>query len=315
MKQPLALPRTTVAMVATASLLSLVPSCRPDFGERESFVDRVQVLAVRIEPPEARPGEPITTTLLVASPAGPIDAPASAWAFCATPKRLTENGSVSAACLADGVVPIGEARGGVSAVLPATGCFDFGPETQSAEVRPRDPDVTGGFYLPVRARLAAEVAPSVTAFGFARLVCNLANAPGDVAARFRAEYRRNQTPLLLPIEARLEGSSTTLPLDTVPRGARVVLRAPWRPEDAETYALFDPKDQVIVTRRESLRVSWFTTAGTFESDRTGRTAEEPESFTENTWTAPDEAREAHLFFVLRDSRGATTFASSRVTTR
>ena len=45
-----------------------------------------------------------------------------------------------------------DARGGVSAALPMSGCFDFGPETQSAEVRPRDPDVTGGFFLPIRAR-------------------------------------------------------------------------------------------------------------------------------------------------------------------
>ena len=307
--------RCVLAAAAVVAALPLVPSCKPDFGERESFVDRVQVLAVGIEPPEGRPGELITTTLLVASPAGPIEAPGAGWAFCATPKLLTENGSVSAACLTNGVVPIGDGRGGVSAVLPASGCFDFGPETQSAEVRPRDPDVTGGFYQPVRARLATEVTPSVTAFGFARLLCNLANAPGDLAARFRAEYRRNQTPVLLPVGARLEGSSTTLSFDAVPRGARVVLRAAWRPEDAETYAFFDPKDQVIVTHRESLRVSWFTTAGSFESDRSGRTEDEPESFTENRWTAPGEAGTAHLFFVLRDARGAATFASTPVTVR
>ncbi|HSO41021.1 MAG TPA: hypothetical protein VLT33_51200, partial [Labilithrix sp.] len=152
-------------------------SCKPDFGERESLVDRPQVLAVSIDPPEAKPGEPVTATLLVASPSGPVENAAASWAFCATPKLLTENGSVSAACLAAGVVPIGDAPGGVSAVLPETGCFDFGPETQSADVRPRDADVTGGYFLPLRARVAAAGSPEpLTAFGFARLTCNLPNA-------------------------------------------------------------------------------------------------------------------------------------------
>lgn len=311
-----------LVVLALAGGVSLgTPSCKPDFGERESLVDRVQVLAVRIEPPEARPGDVVTTTLLVASPSGPVDAPLARWAFCATPKLLTENGSVSAACLTDdGVVPIADVRGGVSAALPASGCFDFGPETQSAEVRPRDPDVTGGFFLPIRARLGSGAeteteAQVVTAFGFARITCNLANAPGDLAARFRDEYRPNRTPSLLPVEVRLEGAAAPIAFDAIPRGGRVVLRAAWNPGDAETYALFDVNSQAIVTRRESLRVSWFTTAGSFESDRSGRTEDEPESFTENVWTAPDEARVSHLFFVLRDSRGAATFASLPATTR
>jgi hypothetical protein len=317
--------KSTASLVALALALGApvaVAACKPDFGERESLVDRTQVLAIRIEPPEAKPGETVTTSLLVVSPAGPVEAPPASWAFCATPKLLTENGAVSAACQRDGVVPIGDARGGVSASLPASACFDFGPETQSAEVRPRDPDVTGGYFLPLRSRVAAGAgagaangAEPLTAFGFARIVCNLANAPGDVAARFRAEYKRNVNPVLLPVEARLDGATGPVAFDAVPRGARVVLRASWRPEDAESYALFDVRDQVIVTRRESLRVSWFTTAGSYARDRSGRDEDETETFTENTWTAPDDARVSHLSFVLRDVRGGIAFATVSVTTR
>lgn len=306
--------KTLLVVALGVAVTGFVPSCKPDFGERESLVDRTQVLAVRIEPPEAKPGEPVTTTLLVVSPDGTLDAPAATWAFCATPKLLTENGSVSAACLGGGVAPIGDARGGITAPLPMSGCFDFGPETQSAEVRPRDPDVTGGYYLPIRAHVANADAEPLTAFGFARLVCNLANAPADAAARFRKEYVRNANPTLAPIEARLE-SGGAIALGEVPRGARVVLRAAWRPEDAETYALFDVRSQLVVTRRESLRVSWFTTAGSYDRDRSGRTDAEPESFTENTWTAPSEARTSHLSFVLRDSRGGVAFATATATTR
>jgi hypothetical protein len=304
-----------VLPVIAAGFATGVPSCKPDFGERESLVDRTQIVAVRIDPPEGKPGETVTTSLLVVSPSGPIASPPTSWAFCATPKLLTENGAVSAACLANGVVPIGEARGGVSAALPMSGCFDFGPETQSAEVRPRDADVTGGFFLPIRARIAGDGAQSPIAFGFVRLVCNLANAPADLATQFRAQYQRNKNPTLLPIDLHLDGASTPAALDAIPRGARVVLRASWRPEDAETYALFDVQNQVIVTRRESLRVSWFTTAGSYAQDRSGRNEGEPESFTENTWTAPDEARVSHLSFVLRDARGGMDFTTLALTTR
>lgn len=307
-------------LAALCLLLACLPgACKPDFGERESFVDRAQVLAVRIEPPEAKPGEPVTATLLVASPGGPIETPPASWAFCATPKLLTENGSVSAACLAagaGGVVAIGDAPGGVSAVLPPSGCFDFGPETQSAEVRPRDADVTGGYFLPIRARVAAlSGAEPLTAFGFARLACNLPNAPADAVTAFRAQYKSNRSPVLRPIEAHLEGGAAPLALDQVPRGAHVVFRAGWNAEDAETFALFDVASQTVVTRRESLRVSWFTTAGSFDRDRTGRTAEEPETFTENTWTAPDDARAAQLWVVLRDARGGVAFTTLALTTR
>ena len=76
-----------------------------------------------------------------------------------------------------------------------------------------------------------------------------------------------------------------------------------------------------MTRRESLRVSWFTTAGSFERDRTGRAGDEgeagepPESFTENTWTAPEDARATQLWLVLRDARGGVAFTTLAAVTR
>ena len=77
---------------------TLVPACKPDFGERESLVDRAEVLAVRIEPPEAKPGEAVTTTLLVASPNGPIDAPAATdKPIELTPDEIAEGWKISAA--------------------------------------------------------------------------------------------------------------------------------------------------------------------------------------------------------------------------
>jgi hypothetical protein len=304
--------RRPVALLAVL----VAASCRPDFGERESRVDRTQVVAVVIEPPEAKPGEPVTSKLVVASPDGPVLAPATGWAFCATPKLLTENGAVSAACLGDGVVPIGDAAGTVTATLPGSGCSDFGPETVSADVRPRDADVTGGYFAPIRARFAdPRGADVVTAFGFARLTCDLGGAPADAATAFRAQYRANANPVLLPVEATLEGTTSPVALEAVPQGARVVLRASWPAASAEAFAVFDVATQAVVTRRESLRVSWFATAGELDRDRTGRAADELETFTENAWRAPDEPRITHLWVVLRDARGGTATAALTLTTR
>ena len=298
-------------ILATVALMC----CRPNFDERESFVDRPRVIGVKIKPPEAKPGERVTATVLVAAPEGTIDAPWTSFAFCESAKLLTENGSVNSACQREGVVAIGDAPGSIAADIPTNACFVFGPDTQSAEQRPRDPDSTGGYFLPIRTRVAApEPNPQVlTAFGFARVLCAPANASAAAATKFREEYQANTSPRLLPLSGNIDGVPVLL--TRAPRGARVVLRAAWRPEDVETFALFEPETQTIVRRREAMRVSWFTTAGTFEQDRTGRSENETETSTENVWTAPAMAQRCHLFAVLRDGRGGLAFENVVVETQ
>jgi hypothetical protein len=67
----------------------------------------------------------------------------------------------------------------------------------------------------------------------------------------------------------------------------------------------------ILSQREAVSVAWFTTAGVLSHDRSGRAADEPDAFAQNTWTAPvvSNDTEAHLWTVLRDSRGGVAFAS------
>ncbi len=309
-------PRGVLRFALMATTAHGTTSCKPEFEERESLVDRVRVLAVRVEPAEAKPGERVTTTLLVATPTGRDSAPHAAWALCATPKSINDNGAVSAACATTGVIPVVDDSPSASAVVPTTSCFDFGPETQSADVRPRDADVTGGYYLPIRARLRG--AAGAVAFGFARLACNLTRAPADVVVQYARDARRNTHPVLLPLEVRVDRNSEALGQNTrvtVDPGTRVVLRAAWPPESAETYVLFDVKSQTLTTRRESLRVSWYATAGAFEQDRSGRNEEEFETYTDNVWAAPTESRLTHVFTVLRDARGGIAFTTLEIATR
>ena len=283
-------------------------ACRPDFGERESLVDRPEVLAVLIEPPEAKPNDMVTTSLVLATPDGPVTTPLAAWAFCATPKLLTENGAVSAACLSDGVAAIPGGGPSVTAALPATSCALFGPDVTSADLRPRDPDVTGGFFVPIRAQVGMPDGEVLTGFGFARTTCNLANAAAEQATLFEAQYVANKNPTLLPLTAAVAFASMTA-------GASVSLRASWNPADAESYAYYDPTTTTVITKRESMRVSWFATAGAFQEDHTGRSETELESFTDNTWTAPSSAGPAHLWAILRDSRGGTAATEVEITIR
>ena len=66
----------------------------------------------------------------------------------------------------------------------------------------------------------------------------------------------------------------------------------------------------MVTRHETMRVSWSATAGTFGEDHTGRTESQfAKTSTDNTWTAPDVAGRVVLWVVLRDDRGGTDFRS------
>jgi hypothetical protein len=82
---------------------------------------------------------------------------------------------------------------------------------------------------------------------------------------------------------------------------------------SELYVLHDIERRELVSQRESIRVAWLTTAGTFEVDHTGRTAGEASSRTsDNVWIAPDVETDATIFVVLRDDRGGTGYRRYRV---
>jgi hypothetical protein len=74
---------------------------------------------------------------------------------------------------------------------------------------------------------------------------------------------------------------------------------------AERFANFDIASQAVFDDRESIGVSWFTTAGSFDSDRTGRGSADTTTSSDNGWTAPDKPGPVHLWVVLRDDRGGT----------
>ena len=307
-----------LAGVALATAL-LATACKPGVGAPPSLVESPRLLAVRQTPPEVMPGAPTTFEALVADVGGTLPS-AIAWTLCSTPKSPSESNSVSQICVTqpDGDAPRVEP---VELVMPADACSLFGPDPPpvTPPIRPRDPDLTGGYFVPVRASAAMPDGSTLLAFAFERIRCNLANAPGDVVRDYNMSYAPNQSPVLADVVLEPDAAATSLftaalagaePV-MVPAASRMTLRALWGAESAETYALYNPLTRKLATPREALGVSWFATDGAFEHDRTGRAGDELDTFTDDVWTAPAVAEPTvvHFWVVLRDERGGVDFAS------
>ena len=281
----------------------LLAACAPELPLDDGLVTSPRILAVRGEPAESKPGASAMYTAFVADPQGNGGIPAISWAFCIAPKPPTENNVVSSECLnPTSLVPAGEGTS-IMAATSTDACSLFGPETPPGGFRPRDPDVTGGYYAP----LQAELAHAAPVFHLQRLLCDLGDAPADLASEFAAAYVPNTNPSLLPLAFSANGESVAP--NAVAPNARVRLDASWAASDAETYAYYDGTTQTITTRRESMRVAWYVTAGSLDAATTGRAEDDERTTTSNVWTAPATPGSSLLWLVLRDSRGGVDFAT------
>src|SRR6185369_7052820 len=97
-------------------------------------------------------------------------------------------------------------------------------------------------------------------------------------------YKNNVNPVLASVTLDPAGAATPLyaagqlappPVATVAAGQVVTLEAAWPDTTPESFLVYDITSHVLVTQRESLRVSWFATAGEFEHERSGRGTGEP----------------------------------------
>ncbi len=307
-----------LAVVAVTLLVAgAAVRCIPALGPGDSLITSPRILAVRAVPAEAVPGTKVTFTALVAGPGGTEDAGvAVAWSFCNTPKPLTQDNVVSNACVGDGpgvgdAAPLSGVGVGLSvtAKTPSKGCSIFGPDVGSMGLRPRDPDTTGGYYQPLLATLAG-AGGADEAIELARIHCDLANASGDTVTQFAKLYHDNQNPTLLPLTATLAGAAVSL--SAIPASAHVVLQASWPAASAETFAYYDPATQAIGSQREAMQVAWYSSGGTLGTESTGRAADDLATTSDNGWTAPAQAGTAHLWIVLRDSRGGVDYVSQDV---
>ena len=321
-------------------LFILVSACRPQVGAPISLISGPTILAVKGDPAEVDPstGDPVHYEALAVDIGGRVPAPTAditspvLWSICNQPKPPTQSNSVSAACLDQNALPgvAGDSLDTYSAPAPSESCTLFGPQIpppvgDQPPNRPRDPDVTGGYYLPVRLslsvpedlrRVGMATEDSLVAFQLERIFCGLANAPSPAIREYNANYKINQNPVIASLTLQEPGSDPVEvpPLSaggapfSVASGQTVSLTVSWPADSVENYPAWDVLQRVLRYHNEAMRVSWYATAGSFEHDITGRGESETETFADNTWK-PGDPGPVHLWIVLHDSRGGTNFAA------
>ena len=303
------------------TICTLLVACKPNVGQPPYLITDLTLLAVRGNPPEAQPGANVTYSFLLASPSdGTVTNADAAWDVCMTPKPPAVSNAVSSACtqVPD---PTTVAPGQTFAsAIPTKVCSLFGPIAPppvagQPPVAPRNPDSTGGYYLPVRVRVNPAGAEELSGFAFERIQCNLASAAADIIEQYNSQYTPNNPPGIDHTDL-VDAGGNRLPLDTgsqsAPAGSVWSIEATFVDGSAETFPVYDPQSEALVNQQESLHMSWFVTGGTFEHDRTGTAAGEATSSTSNQWTAPEQAGTIYLWLVLRDSRGGIDYKSYQI---
>jgi hypothetical protein len=226
-----------------------------------------------------------------------------------------------------------------TAAIPSDACTLFGPVAPPPKKgqppqRPADPDTTGGFYQPVRALWEDT---GLVAFALERVTCNLANAPTEIATKYTLNYVANKNPVLTDlvfdptgVAAPLYAAGQAPAVATIGMNQAITLQADFSADSAETFLVWNVVTLTLDMQRESLRVSWFATGGSFEHDVTGHAggavaadggadaatsgaaeADVPTS-TQNVWHAPETPGPVYLWAVLRDNRGGVDFAAFEI---
>lgn len=324
-------------------LLALAAGCRPEVGPPISQIRGPAILAVRGQPAEVDlRGGGLNLTVgyetLAVDASGRVPGPGTditdplLWSVCDQPKPPIESNAVSSECLDAYALPgvVGSSPTSYSATVSPDACSLFGPQTPpvaegESPIRPRDPDITGGYYQPVRVELLVPEAlrragmatgDSLISFHLQRIQCGLAGAPGPAIREYTANYHLNNNPRLVSVTVQPPGLDAVdlapsltpgSPL-AVTAGQEIALAARWSDDSVETYPAWDLIERALVYHRESMRVSWYATGGSFEHDVSGRGEAESETFAENIWKS-DTPGLVHLWLVLHDSRGGTDFAA------
>jgi len=267
-------------------------ACAPTFDDQPYLVDEPRLIDVVVTPPEARPGESVTLTPVVASAQSSAVA-LSVW-LCPEPTAVGDPRPVHESCLPPPSDSIALNVRGTRLQIPRDACARFGPTPVAAETRPADPDATGGYYQPI-----AIGGLNVVTSARIRIRCPLPNLSTDLARTFEEQYTSNSNPAiggLTLVRAGAEQTDLSLPAQ-----GSVELRLIWDAGSVESYVAPAPDNGSLVWRTESLRVTWFTSRGVLASSATGPDSE-PGSST-NTLSA--DASALDLWAVLQDDRGGS----------
>lgn len=282
----------TTAALALGCALGGAGCFGNDF-DPNSFVDKLRLLAVQAAPPEVPFGASSQLTATAVNPGGA--APTITWDACllAPPPATGQAINPDCAGLPEGdpsLVPFGSGDS-VTATVPM-----LDPTMVAL------PDQTNGIYLPVRLKLDDGAGHVLTAFEGLRIFLGplIPNPP-------------NQNPTLTGVFVTPQadaGMSDEVPLDPtapspVQSGWVLYLRALVSPDSQETYVVFDGDPRTTPPRSvtETVRISWFATAGEFTNDVTG--VEQPTTTWKLDKHMPPPGSTIDLWVVARDERGGS----------
>jgi hypothetical protein len=269
------------------------------------------------------------------------------WFQCLAQKPLAELGPVSRDCFSSDSGKLAQFANGqeVTGALPSSACSLFGPNPPlpmpgEPAGRPVDADQTGGYKLPIVALFDGEAGQRVELYE-QRIYCGLAGVAPEVSVAFATRYHPNANPSIAELRVVRAGGTNVLapeqPLELA-IGEQVNLELTWPscpesdvcgdgvcgpdetaqacPSDCqplrgcggqERYLRYDRLKTELVAERESLRVAWYATHGTYGDERTGAEADPTAIGTGNSFRAPNAAVSGTLWVVLRDSRGGVAF--------
>ncbi len=323
---------------AVFAMLCVFAACKPDLGARESQIVGPRLLAMRATPAEVGTGETVTYDALLVDQNGELST-ALDYAYCTLRNPLDDPNTVAQGCVAasgDGIVEIG-ASVSVNATMPDDACQNFGPEVPPSKPgqpqgRPVDPDPTGGYYQPLRLIFGSEID-----VGESRISCGLNGGSQQDNVTYNAQYHDNTNPTVMDVTWD-QGSVSQDPNapTAIPAGTSITLTASWPvcptsdtcgdgvcgadesvtscPADcngasangcagAERYVNFDELNHVIITSRETIRIAWYATGGSFASDGTGREGTDTATSSSNAFTLPKTSGAIHAWAVIHDDRG------------
>lgn len=279
----------------------LCAGCASDF-DPQSFVDKLRLIAVKADKPDLAPGESTTLTATVANPGGAT--PTVTWDACLLPPPPATGQSVNQDCIAldggDQLVHFGDGPT-ATATMPMLTAAMVGL-----------PDQTDGIYLPVRVRLDAD-GKSLVSFYSLRIYLGL----GD----------RNDNPALTGIytvpsadagadaqTAIDDGAQPPQPTEVTAK-EELALRALLTPESSQTYVVYDgdPRTTPPRTVTETVRISWYTTAGEFTNEVTG--VEKPDTTLKLDKHLPEPGTPIDIWAVARDERGGSDVRHATLTFR
>ncbi len=266
----------------------LVVGCRNTF-DPASYVNKLRLLGVKAEPPEIAPGQTSSLTAVWANPGGAT--PTIAWSGCPLAPPPGSGTGFNQACvvldMGAPMLPFGSGET-VTATMPSLTPSMVGL-----------PDSTDGVYLPVRVQLDADGNELAALYGLRIFLGPLSPNPPNGNPMLTGIFHVPSADAGADEQTALDDA---MPLE-VHAGDQVPLRALVTPESSEPYLVYDGDPRTTPPRMvtETIRISWFSTAGSFSNDVTG--VPKPDTTLTLDKHLPPSGSAVDLWVVARDDRG------------